>query len=256
MNFFCVDNLPVSLIDSLVSRTSRHPANRNIAIGIDIREKEFLPGIDNVLSALRERYRLEILFLEAETQVLIRRFKETRRPHPLGGDLDAAIQAEKLGLEPLRQNADRVIDTSSYSPHQLRGLITSLYASGGGTQDLTVTLISFGFKYGVPQNIDLLFDVRFLPNPYFVPELKYRNGTDRLTAGYVLNNPDTKAFMKKVRDLLAFLLPRYRREGRAYLSIAIGCTGGNHRSPAIVEEIARFVRKEKLGVNAIHRDMS
>jgi UPF0042 nucleotide-binding protein len=256
MNFFCVDNLPVSLIDSLVSRISRHPADRDIAIGIDIREKEFLPGIDNVLSVLRERYRLDVLFLEAETQVLIRRFKETRRPHPLGGDLEAAIQAERLRLEPLKQNADRVKDTSSYSPHQLRGLVSSFYASGGGTQDLTVTLISFGFKYGAPQNIDMLFDVRFLPNPFFVPALKYRNGTDRLTAEYVLNNPDTRAFMKKVRDLLAFLLPRYRKEGRAYLSIAVGCTGGNHRSPAIVEEIARFVQKENLGANVIHRDMS
>ncbi len=121
---------------------------------------------------------------------------------------------------------------------------------------MAVTLISFGFKYGVPQNIDLLFDVRFLPNPYFVPELKYRNGTDRLTAKYVLNGPDARAFIKKVRDLLAFLLPRYCKEGRAYLSIAIGCTGGNHRSPAIVGEIARFVREENLEVNVIHRDMS
>lgn len=256
MNFFCVDNLPVSLIDSLVSRISRHPVDRNIAIGIDIREKEFLPSSDKVLSMLRDRYRLEVLFLEAETQVLIRRFKETRRPHPLGGDLEGAIRAEKLRLEPLRQNADRVIDTSSYSPHQLRSLITSIYASGEGPTDLTVTLISFGFKYGVPQNIDLLFDVRFLPNPYFVPELRNRNGTDRRTAEYVLSDPDTKAFMKKVRDLLTFLLPRYRREGRAYLSIAIGCTGGNHRSPAIIEEIAGLIKKENLGVNVIHRDMS
>ncbi len=256
MNFFCVDNLPVSLIDSLVSGISRHPMGRDIAIGIDIREKEFLPGIDKVLSALRKRYLLDVLFLEAETQVLIRRFKETRRPHPLGGDLEAAIQAEKLRLEALKQNADRVIDTSSYSPHQLRSLISSLYTAGGGAQGLSVTLISVGFKYGVPQNIDLLFDVRFLPNPYFVPALKYRNGKDRLTAEYVLNNPDTRAFMKKVRDLLAFLLPRYQREGRAYLSIAIGCTGGNHRSPAIVEEIAKFVVKKYPGANVIHRDMT
>jgi len=257
LHFFCVDNLPVSLIDSLVSKVSRHPGDRDIAVGVDIREKESLPGIAKVLATLRGRYRLEILFLEAETQVLIRRFKETRRPHPLGGDLETAIQAEKLRLEPLKQNADRVIDTSSYSPHQLRGLITSLYSKGGeDIQDMTVTLISFGFKYGVPQNIDLLFDVRFLPNPFFVPALKYRNGTDRLTAEYVLNNPDAKAFLKKANDLLAFLLPRYRREGRAYLSVAIGCTGGNHRSPAIVEEIARLVGKEKLGVNVVHRDMS
>jgi len=256
MNFFCVDNLPVSLIDSLVSRISRHPVERNIAVGIDIREKESLPGIDRVLGTLRKRYRLDVIFLEAETQVLIRRFKETRRPHPLGGDLEAAIKAEKLSLGPLKQNADRVIDTSSYSPHQLRSLISSLYSFGGSSQDLTVTLISFGFKYGLPQNIDLLFDVRFLPNPYFVPELRDRNGTDRVTAGYVLNDPDSQVFLKKVKDLLTFLLPRYRKEGKAYLSIAIGCTGGNHRSPAIVEEIARLVRKRGFEVNVVHRDMS
>ncbi len=256
MHFFCVDNLPVSLIDSLVSRVSRHPGGTDIAVGIDIREKESLPGIDKVVAKLRERYRLEIIFLEAETQVLIRRFKETRRPHPLGGDLEAAIHAEKLGLEPLKQNADRVIDTSSYSPHQLRALIASLYSGRGQTQDMSVTLISFGFKYGVPQNIDLLFDVRFLPNPFFVPSLKHRTGTDRLTAEYVLNNSDARTFLKKAINLLAFLLPRYRREGRAYLSIGVGCTGGNHRSPAIVEEIARLIGKKYHGVNVVHRDMS
>ncbi len=256
MNFFCVDNLPLSLIDSLVSRLSRHPAERDIAIGIDIREIEFFSAnIDRVIGMLKERYRLEVLFLEAETQVLIRRFKETRRPHPLGGDLEAAIQSEKERLEPLKQNADRVIDTSSYSPHQLRDLISSIYASGAKEKDFVVTLISFGFKYGVPENIDLLFDVRFLPNPFFVPELKHRNGTDKLTAEYVMNNPDSRAFMKKTMDLLRFLLPRYQREGRSYLSIAVGCTGGNHRSPAIVEEIARLIGKE-LMVKVIHRDIS
>ncbi len=257
MHFFCVDNLPVSLIDSLVSRVSHHPGGTDIAVGVDIREKESLPGIDNIVAKLRERYRLEIIFLEAEPQVLIRRFKETRRPHPLGGDLEAAIHAEKLGLEPLKQNADRVIDTSSYSPHQLRALITSLYSRGGGeTRDMTVTLISFGFKYGVPQNVDLLFDVRFLPNPFFVPSLKHSTGTDRRTAEYVLNNSDARAFLKKTINLLAFLLPRYRREGRTYLSVGVGCTGGNHRSPAIVEEIARLIAKKYPGVNVVHRDMS
>ena len=256
LNFFCVDNLPLSLIDSLVSRLSRHAVEKDIAIGIDIREMEFFSSnIDMVIGTLRERYRLEVLFLEAETQVLIRRFKETRRPHPLGGDLEAAIQSERQRLDPLKQNADRVIDTSSYSPHQLRDLVSSLYASGLRAKDFGVTLISFGFKYGVPQNIDLLFDVRFLPNPYFVPALKYRNGTDRRTAQYVMKNPDTRTFLKKIMDLLSFLLPRYRREGRAYLSIAVGCTGGNHRSPAIVEAISKIIAKE-FRVNVIHRDMS
>ena len=256
LNFFCVDNLPVSLIGALVAEASRRPSERDIAIGIDIREKEFLSGIGKVLDDLRGRCRLEVLFLEAETDVLIRRFKETRRPHPLGGKLEDAIQAEKLRLAPLKENADRVIDTSSFSPHQLRTLISSLYYSGSGSHGMTVALISFGFKYGVPQNIDLLFDVRFLPNPYFVPELRHRNGTDSATADYVLKNPETRKFMKKIGDLLDFLLPLYRREGRSYLSIAIGCTGGNHRSPAIVEEIAKRLRSENIDMTVIHRDIS
>jgi UPF0042 nucleotide-binding protein len=256
LNFFCVDNLPVSLIGSLVSRISRRPAEREIAVGIDIREKEFLDGIDRVLANLRKKYRVEMLFLEAETEVLIRRFKETRRPHPLGGELEESIRTERLSLDPLRQNADRVIDTSSFTPHQLRGLVSSLYSGGSGTPGMSVTLISFGFKYGAPQNVDMLFDVRFLPNPHFVPGLRHLNGTDKRVAEYVFNSRDTRSFMKKVKNLLAFLLPLYQKEGRSYLSIGIGCTGGNHRSPAIAAELADFIRQEKFGVHVVHRDIS
>lgn len=256
LNFFCVDNLPVSLISSVVSKISSRPSERDIAMGIDIREKEFLDSIDRVLAKLRKKYRIEILFLEAETDVLIRRFKETRRPHPLGGNLEESIQRERISLGPLRQNADRVIDTSSYTPHQLRGLVSSLYSGGSGSRQMSVTLISFGFKYGAPQNVDIMFDVRFLPNPHFVPALRNFNGTDRRVAEYVFSSRDTLIFMKKVKDLLAFLLPRYRREGRSYLSIGIGCTGGNHRSPAIAGELAKFIGHEKFDVHVVHRDIS
>ncbi|MDA8431689.1 MAG: RNase adapter RapZ [Nitrospiraceae bacterium] len=256
LNFFCVDNLPVSLIGSLVSKVSGRPPERDIAIGVDIREKEFFDGIDRALGVLRKKYRVEILFLEAETEVLIRRFKETRRPHPLGGSLEESIRSERASLEPLRQNADRIIDTSSYTPHQLRGLVSSVCSSGDGGPEMSVTIISFGFKYGAPQNVDMLFDIRFLPNPHFVPSLRDLNGTNRRVAKYVFAGRDTLAFMKKVKDLLSFLLPRYQREGRSYLSIGIGCTGGNHRSPAVAEELARFIGSGKFTVHVVHRDMS
>jgi len=255
-DFFCVDNLPVSLISSLITKTSGQPSTRNIAIGVDIREKEFLSGIDRALNALRSKYQVEILFLEADSDVLVRRFKETRRPHPLGGDIAEAIVAEHKILAPLKKNADRIIDTSSLSPHQLRKLVSSIYASAKVQKDLAVSLISFGFKYGIPQNIDLLFDVRFLPNPHFIPLLKDLNGTDKKVADFIFKHAETKKFIKKVRDLLNFLIPLYIREGKSYLSIAFGCTGGKHRSPALTEEIAKLISNKNIDLNVIHRDIS
>lgn len=255
LNFFCVDNLPVSLIGSLISRVSKDTEINNIAIGVDIREKEFLPGIGRILRGLRTKYRVEIIFLEAETEVIVRRFKETRRPHPLGGELEDAIMEERAVLTGLKDNADRVIDTSSFSPHQLRKMIFTLYRPQSGLKDMTVTLISFGFKYGSPQNIDLLFDVRFIPNPNFVKELKHLNGMDKRVSAYVFRQPETKEFMTKMKQLLAFLIPLYEKEGKSYLSIAVGCTGGNHRSPAIVEKMATFIKKGNVDLSVIHRDM-
>lgn len=256
LDFFCVDNLPVSLIGSLISKIADHTGGRNIAIGIDIREKEFLADVEKVLSGLRKKRRIEILFLEADTDVLIRRFKETRRPHPLGGDIDEAIRTEKESLDVFKRNADRVIDTSSFSPHQLRRLVSSLYLPKSSRKELSVSIISFGFKYGIPQNIDLLFDVRFLPNPHFVPLLKELDGRDDRVAAYVFGHPETKEFLKRIRALLGFLLPLYVREGRSYLSIGIGCTGGKHRSPAIAEELARTMKGDSIELNVIHRDIS
>jgi UPF0042 nucleotide-binding protein len=256
LNFFCVDNLPVALIGALLTRTSRNLAGRDIAIGIDIRDKDSLPGIERIVKRLRSRYALDILFLEAEPDVLVRRFKETRRPHPLGGDLDEAIAAEQQSLAVLRRHADRIIDTTSLSPHQLRRLISSFYISQKKTRDITVALMSFGFKYGAPQNVDLLFDVRFLPNPFFIPALRDLNGLDKRVAQYVLKHPETKEFLKKVEDLLDFLIPLYIKEGKAYLTVGVGCTGGKHRSPAIVKKIASAVKKASIELNIIHRDIS
>jgi len=255
-DFFSVDNLPVSLINSLITKISGQAGTKNIAIGVDIREKEFLSDIDRVLKAIRSKNQVEILFLEADTDILIRRFKETRRPHPLGGEIEDAIVSEQKILAPLKRNADRIIDTSSLSPHQLRKLISSMFASTKEQKDLAVSLISFGFKYGIPQNIDLLFDVRFLPNPYFIPSLKDLNGTNKQVANFIFQYAETKEFIEKIKDLLNFLVPLYIREGKSYLSIAFGCTGGMHRSPALVEEIAGLIKKKNIGLNIIHRDIS
>lgn len=253
--FYCVDNLPITLIDSFVSEVSKDREIKKIGIGIDIREKGFLSDVNSVLKILRDKYRTEILFLEAERDVLIRRFKETRRPHPLGWNIEEAIQTEKGRLAPLREAADRIVDTSSFTPHQLRQFITSLYKIQTGKKAMTVVLISFGFKLGTPQNIDLLFDARFLPNPNFIPRLKLLKGTDKAVSDYVFKHQTAKAYVKKIKELIDFLIPLYVKEGRSYLTIGIGCTGGNHRSPAIVEKLKGYIKKHPIDLSIVHRDL-
>lgn len=255
-NFFCVDNLPVALIESFVAIVSKSREIEKIGIGIDIREKGFLSEISDALKTLRNKYQTEVLFLEAERDVLVRRFKETRRPHPLGGAIEEAIRIEKERLSILKEAADRIVDTSSFTPHQLRQFVTSLYGMKKGKKPMTVVLISFGYKFGTPQNTDLLFDVRFLPNPNFVPGLKSLRGTDKMVSDYVLRKPETKAFMGKIRELIDFLIPLYIKEGRTYLTIGIGCTGGNHRSPAIVERLQGYLKKYPIDLSIVHRDIS
>jgi UPF0042 nucleotide-binding protein len=256
--FFCTDNLPVTLMESFVSIVKAHHQDTSIGMGIDIREKEFLPAFDSVLRSLKEHYPVQIIFLEAEKDILIRRYKETRRPHPLvseGVSLEDAISREAEMLLPLRKEADRVIETSSYTPHQLRHLISSYFKTSPSYSTITVTLISFGYKYGIPQNSDLLFDVRFIPNPYFIPSLKELDGTNPAVREFVLEQPSTGEFLDKTSSLLKFLIPRYIEEGKAYLTIGFGCTGGKHRSPAIVERISALLKDYPLEVNVIHRDM-
>ena len=254
--FFCVDNLPIALIDSFASIISRNKEIRKIGIGIDIREKGSLSEIKDVLKTLRKKYQTQVLFLEAEKDVLMRRFRETRRPHPLGGNIDEVMNIEKERLATLKDVADRVVDSSSFTPHQLRQLITSFYGLQTGRKAMTVVLISFGFKFGAPQNIDLLFDVRFLPNPNFVPELKPLRGTDRQVADYVLKNTTARAYVKKIQEFIDFLIPQYIKEGRSYLTIGVGCTGGNHRAPAIAEKLQSHLRRHPIDLSVVHRDLS
>jgi len=257
--FFCVDNLPVTLINLFVSRLPKKGNITKIGVGIDIREQAFLSSMNSALRLLKKKYRTEIVFLKAEKGVLVRRFKETRRPHPLSSgsnDIDPVIEKEKDMLQPLKKEADRIIDTSSYTPHQLRHLITTLYSSNTRKSNaMSLTFMSFGYKFGVPQNVDLLFDVRFIPNPNFVPELKELRGIDPPVKKFIFEKPQTKEFIKRLKGLLDFLIPLYIKEGKAYLTVGIGCTGGRHRSPAITEKIAALIKKHPVEISAIHRDL-
>ncbi len=254
-SYFCVDNIPISLIKTFVHLSYKTPAISKIAIGVDIRERKFSTNLAEAISSFKKNQKIEIIFLEAKDDVLIRRFKETRRPHPLGyKDLKKAIHKESKMLLDIKHVADRIIDTSSLSPHQLRKIITKLYP-GEKEKPMAVSLISFGYKYGMPAEVDLLFDVRFLPNPNFIEELKPFDGTTEKIKTFILGKKETKHFLAKLYSFLEFLIPRYREEGRNYLTIGIGCTGGKHRSPVIVEEIKKILKKQKLNVSVIHRDL-
>lgn len=260
--FFCIDNLPIALIGSFLTSVSEGHTNRRIGIGVDIREKEWMGDAEAILTKLRNEYPVEIIFFEAEPEVLVRRFRETRRPHPLMSahgilDLNDAIEEEGRHLSMLRSRAERIIDTSTLSPHQLRALITSFYGGrDAGGCPVNVSIMSFGFKYGTPSNLDLLFDVRFLPNPYFIPELRNLTGRHKPLIDYVMGQDDTKGFFAHLFPLIDYLIPRYRKEGKIYLTIGVGCTGGRHRSPVIAEHLARHVEKNHaLTATIMHRDM-
>lgn len=253
--FFCVDNLPTTLIGQFIELCDKTPAIKKVAIGIDIRERRFMINFYDVISGIRKSHKIEVLFLEAKDDVLMRRFKETRRPHPLGDkDIRRALRKEAELLSGIRQIADRVIDTSSLNPHQLREIITMEY-SEKGSKKTNITLISFGYKYGIPLESDLLFDVRFLPNPNFIEELKRFSGRSKRIKDFLLSQKDTKQFLNELYTMLEHLIPLYIREGRSHLTVGIGCTGGRHRSPAIIEEVRDFLKTKGLDVSVIHRDL-
>ncbi len=253
--FFCVDNLPSTLIQTLVKLGNRTPTISKIAIGVDIRERKFLTDFTDTISSLRKKHKIEILYLKASDEALIRRFKESRRPHPLGyKDLTRALHKEAKLLDPIRQEADEIIDTSALNPHELRKLITESFLKEG-PKGMTMRLMSFGYKYGIPLEADLLFDVRFLPNPYFIEKLKPLPGTSTKVKKFVLEQKDTGDFLDKFKPLLDHIIPLYRKEGRSYLTLGIGCTGGRHRSPAIIEEISHYLSKHKIKISVTHRDL-
>jgi RNase adapter protein RapZ len=256
--FYCVDNLPIIVAEKLLE-LSGHTAGEisRIALGVDAREGRFLSEAPRVIGELREKgAEVEVLFLDSSDEALVRRYSETRRPHPLAGKGTVAdgIAAERRALSDLKAMADELIDTTTLNVHELKKLVTRRFVGGENTK-LGVTLVSFGFRLGIPTHADLVLDVRFLPNPYFIPELKPYPGTDPRVAAFVLSQPDAKAFLERIVDLLGFLLPRYRSEGKSYLTIAIGCTGGKHRSVALAQALSERLSAAGQPVRLWHRDV-
>ena len=256
--FYCVDNLPIIIVEKLLE-LSGHTAGEvsRIALGVDAREGRFLADAPRVIRELREKgSEVEVLFLDSSDEALIRRYSETRRRHPLAGEGTVAdgIAAERRALSDLKALADEVIDTTTLNVHELKRLVTRRFGGVENTR-LGVTLVSFGFRFGIPTHADLVLDVRFLPNPYFIPELKPLPGTDGRVSEFVLSQPDARAFLDRILDLLGFLLPRYRSEGKSYLTIAIGCTGGKHRSVALAAELAQRLSSGGQPVRLWHRDL-
>jgi RNase adapter protein RapZ len=260
LGFFCVDNLPVLLIPPFYEliaaggeRTSR------AALVIDVREGEFLHDFPEILQNLRAKEApVTLLFFESSEEALKRRYSETRRPHPMvepGTTLEDALRKERETLAPLRDLADRIIDTTRFNVHDLRAFLKASFGSKQSKGTLNVHVVSFGFKYGVPSEADLLFDVRFLPNPYFVEGLRPLDGTTEDVRRFLLSHEETRGFQQRLHDLIDYLVPRYATEGKSYLTVTIGCTGGKHRSVALAEELVRHLELRGISAVATHRDL-
>jgi UPF0042 nucleotide-binding protein len=259
LGYFCVDNLPTTLIPTfaeLCANSSR--GIQAIALGVDVREGEYLVNMVETIQELRSRgHRVDVLFLEASDETLVRRYHETRRRHPLAGEgnvLDG-IRAERKALAHLREIANRVIDTTSLTVHQLKDQMVHSYGPQAAKGGLTVSLVSFGFKHGVPYDADLVFDVRFLPNPHFVDRLRALDGRDPAVEEFVMSFSESRELLSRLEGLLKFLLPLYEREGKAYLTVSIGCTGGRHRSVMLVEALRSFLTGLGLSPIVRHRDL-
>jgi UPF0042 nucleotide-binding protein len=251
LDYFCADNLPLPLVEPCMALLD--DKRDRVALGIDARQGDLLGSFKEVVRKLRQRHDVEVLFLDADDDLLVRRFSETRRRHPLAGDdLRAGIAKEREILRPLRENAEAFVDTTSLNVHQLKGIIQERYGRAEG--GLSVTMLSFGFKHGLPAEADVVIDVRFLPNPYFVEALSALSGNDATVASFVLDSPETQEFLDRTTDWLAHALPRYEREGKAYLTIAVGCTGGRHRSVAVANVLARRLGHGRK-ITVRHRDL-
>lgn len=259
LGYFCVDNLPTSLISRLIQMSDASGGElQELAIVIDVRLGEPLEGFEKLFAEIRQSHtHAKIIFVDASTEVLARRYGETRRLHPLAQDttLLEGIRAERRRLASVRTLADLVIDTSDFSVHDLRDFIYQNFQRTDQEEVLNVSLVSFGFKNGIPHNSELVFDVRFLPNPYFVPALKEQTGNDPSVAQYMLKQPETGEILGRIHDMLEYLLPKYTREGKKYLTISIGCTGGRHRSVLVANELQKRLKKKGRKVNLIHRDL-
>lgn len=257
--YFCIDNLPTALLLTFVELCNQQNSEiRNVALGIDIRERAFFADLVGILDRLKALgHSVELIFLEAGEEVLVRRFSESRRPHPLLPQLPLleGVRLERERLAELRRHADRIIDTSDLNVHELRELLGKQFTRQNQPRRLTISLLSFGYKFGVPYDVDLLFDVRFLKNPFFVPDLKPLSGQDPRVRNYVLDDPDATNFLGMLEGLFKFLIPLFEREQRSYLTIAIGCTGGRHRSVSIAARLQESFSAMGYKASLTHRDL-
>lgn len=262
MGYFCVDNLPIPLLDKMIEFSDHATSNelQKVAIGIDVRNGMELEDIKPVLDSLKEKQvSLEILFLEAEDEVLVKRYKETRRNHPLAKEerLDKGIAKERARLSYLKANADYIIDTSQLLTRELKAEMEKIFIHNQQYKNLFVTILSFGYKYGIPSDADLVFDVRFLPNPYYVEGLRAKTGNDLEIQEYVLQFDEAHTFLDKLEDMIQFLIPNYIAEGKSQLVIAVGCTGGKHRSVTLANELYKRLSNTKdYGLRIEHRDIT
>ncbi len=255
--YFCVDNLPIQLVKKFV-RLIIQGNQSKVALGIDIRSGQALKEMDNVLLDFkRSNVKYEVLFLDCSPEVLVKRYKETRRSHPLSGmgRVEKGIALEQERLEFLRKKADVIIDTSHLLIRELKAQINKIYQDDEKFSNFFVTILSFGFKYGIPVDSDLVFDVRFLPNPFYIPELKKQTGNDKPVRDYVMESKSALEFVNKLEDMLLFLIPNYIVEGKNQLVVSIGCTGGKHRSVTLVNELAIRLSRSEYGIKLEHRDI-
>ena len=259
LGYYCVDNLPPALVPTIAELTSSAAkARRRVAVCVDVRGGDDLPNLPAYLDEASEKgVRPETLFLESSDAVLLRRYSESRRKHPatFDGTVEEGIQRERELLAPIRAKADLILDTSSTSVGQLRERVAAVFGGERTLKEMLIGVMSFGFKFGVPQESDVVLDVRFLPNPFYDNVLRPLSGEDSQVSAYVLDNPEAAEFLAKAKDLLAYLLPKYAREPKSYLTIAVGCTGGRHRSVAVARELSGFIREMQWPVTLRHRDV-
>lgn len=259
VGYYCVDNLPVELVMNFVElAVATNQEINNVAIGVDVRVGVSISKLDEVLERMKARkIGYEVLFLEADDEVLIKRYKETRRNHPLAGDhrIMEGIQKEREEIAFIKKKADYIIDTSTLLTRELRQEISKIFVDNENFKNLMVTILSFGFKYGIPEDADLVFDVRFLPNPYYIDDLKPLTGNDEAVRDYVMGFDVSKEFLAKLTDMIKFLIPNYIAEGKNRLVVAVGCTGGKHRSVTLARGLYENLDGTEYGVNIEHRDI-
>jgi UPF0042 nucleotide-binding protein len=257
LGYYCIDNLPAKLIPSLVGLWLRREVElQKIALVVDMREPGFLTDLPAALEQIKAKIRPKLIFLDASDETLLKRFSETRRPHPLTRrkSVIEAIRLERRRLGPIKNMADEVFDTSSTNISQLKELLTRRLVKGR-KPSLQIVAVSFGYKYGVPLDADLIFDTRFLPNPFYVDHLRNKTGKSRQVRDYILRSPETQEFLDRLRSFLEYLVPKYVAEGKSYLTIALGCTGGRHRSVVMAEELKGYLRKKRYDIKVYHRDV-